>query len=87
MKAAVRTRAGAPEVIQIQEVDKPVPAKNELLIKIHASTVTGGDALLRNANWLMWIVFRLFIGKKKPKTVITGQEYSGKIEGIGEQVA
>ncbi len=86
MKAAVCTKAGAPEVIQFKDVIKPNPQADEILVKVHASTVTGGDALVRNANWLMWIVFHLLMGKKKPKTVITGQEYSGEIEAIGEQV-
>ena len=86
MKAAVRTKAGPPEVLQVKEVPKPTPKDNEVLVRIHASTVTGGDALVRHAGTMMWLIMRLFMGEKKPKIIIPGQEFAGEVEAAGKDV-
>ena len=82
MKAIVRTKQGPPEVLKLRDVEKPVPTKNEVLIKVHASTVTTGDVFLRNLHPLLSIPLRLF-GMKMKKT--PGHEFAGVVEAVGEQ--
>ena len=84
MKAIVCTGYGPPDVLQLQEVEKPAPTDNEVLIKIHATTVTAGDAILRGMNAFQRIVFGLFFGLGKNK--ILGHELSGEIEAVGNGV-
>ncbi len=88
MKAAVYTSYGPPNVLQLTEVDKPQPKENEILIKIHAATVTAGDVRLRASDFppLFWLPARLIFGLFKPKKKILGHELSGTIEAIGKNV-
>ncbi len=89
MKAAIWTRYGPPEVLEIQEVDKPIPKENEVLVKVHATTVETGDCELRRYrlhNWL-YMLFRPYFGLIRPRLVKTlGQQLSGEIEAIGSNV-
>jgi NADPH:quinone reductase-like Zn-dependent oxidoreductase len=62
---------------------KPVPGDNEVLVKIHASTVTRGDVIIRKLPFIAWIPFRLF-GYKRKK--ITGHEFAGEIEAVGKDI-
>jgi len=90
MKAIIWTAYGPPEVLRLQEIDKPVPGDSEVLIKIHATTVTAGDCESRILKLPMGLglLMRLFVGIRKPKNVlILGQEFSGEIEAIGEKVS
>jgi NADPH:quinone reductase-like Zn-dependent oxidoreductase len=84
MKAIVCTAYGPPDVLQLQEVEKPVPKDNEVLVKIYATTVTAGDVILRSMKAFQRIVFGLFFGLGKNK--ILGHELSGEIEVVGKAV-
>jgi len=64
MKAIVCTKYGPPEVLQLKEVEKPIPNDNEVLIKIHAASATISDCLVRSGkvNILLWLPMRIFVG-------------------------
>lgn len=83
MKAIVCAKHGPPNVLQLKEVEKPSPRKNEVLIKVHASTVTQGDLMLRKLHPLMFIPMRLFGIRRKR---IPGHEFAGVIESVGASV-
>lgn len=83
MKAIVYTEYGSPEVLQLTEVEKPAPKDNEVLIKIHATTVTATEATFRRGEPY---ISRLFTGLRKPKINTLGEELSGEIEAIGKDV-
>ena len=88
MKAIVCTRYGPPEVLQLKEVEKPTPKDNEVLIKVHAATVTMGDCELRSLRLpLLWkIIARVGFGFRAPRKKILGQELAGEIESVGNSV-
>lgn len=83
MKAIVVTKNGAPDVLQLQEVARPAPRANEVLIRVHAGTVTRGDIMLRQLNPLLALPLRLFGVRRKR---IPGHELAGEIEAIGQDV-
>ena len=83
MKAIVCTKYGSPEVLQLQEVGKPVPKDTEVLVKIAATSVTAADSMMRKG---VPYVGRLFLGFRKPKHPITGTGFSGEIVSVGEDV-
>lgn len=83
MKAAIYTQYGSPEVLKIKEVKKPVPNKDEILIKIHATAVNSGDCRLRKADPF---AVRFIFGLLKPSVQVLGSVYSGEVELIGENV-
>jgi NADPH:quinone reductase-like Zn-dependent oxidoreductase len=89
MKAAICTKFGGPEVIEIREIEKPIPKNNEVLIKIGATTVTTYDCWVRGfklSSRLIALLFGMNFGLKSPKNPILGTELAGEIEAIGEQV-
>jgi NADPH:quinone reductase-like Zn-dependent oxidoreductase len=89
MKAIVWTAYGPPEVLQLREVEKPIPAPNEVLVKIHATTVTAGDCETRRLALPVWIrlPMRFYVGFSKPQRMtILGQELSGEVEAVGKDV-
>jgi len=83
MKAVVCTKYGPPDVLQLKEVEKPVPRDNELLVKVHATTVNRTDCATIRAKPFF---ARLFTGMFKPKKQIPGTEFAGKIEEIGKNI-
>jgi 2-desacetyl-2-hydroxyethyl bacteriochlorophyllide A dehydrogenase len=89
MKAIVWTKYGLPDVLQLKEIAKPTPKANEVLIKIHATTVTAGDCEARNLKMpiLIRLPMRMYVGLRKPKRIkILGQELAGEIKAIGKDV-
>lgn len=88
MKAVVYTKYGPPDVLQLTEVEKPIPRDHEVLIKIHATTVTSGDVVLRSAAFpgMMWLPARIMFGLTKPRNKILGHELAGEIESVGKDV-
>lgn len=83
MKAVICTRYGGPEVLQVQEIAKPIPKENEVLVRIHASSVTAADTFMRSGTPY---VGRLILGLFKPKTAVTGTGFSGIVESVGSAV-
>ncbi len=89
MKAIVWTGYGPPDVLQFKEVEKPIPKDDEVLIRIHAATVTMGDCEMRSLNLpLMFsLPMRFYFGFRKPKRInILGMEFAGEIESVGKNV-
>lgn len=89
MKAVVYTTYGPPEVLQIKEVAKPTPKDHEILVRVHATTVTSGDSRLRSftiPSILFWLPGRLYFGLTKPKRTILGTEFAGEVETVGKDV-
>lgn len=88
MKAAVYTRYGPPEVVRIAEVPKPTPKPDEVLIRIHATTVNSGDWRMRSAHVPrgFGLIIRLVFGITGPRQPILGTECAGVIEAVGANV-
>ena len=83
MKAIVYTKYGSPDVLQLVEVNKPVPKDNEMLVKIFTTTVTATECTFRKGKPLF---ARLFTGLTKPKITMLGEELTGEIETTGKDV-
>jgi NADPH:quinone reductase-like Zn-dependent oxidoreductase len=83
MKARVNTIYGLPEVLQIKDVEKPIPKTNEVLVKIHATTVNRTDCGFRRPEYF---IVRVISGLFKPRKHILGTEFSGEIESTGPEV-
>jgi len=88
MKAVVYTKYGPPDVLQLQDVAKPSPQAREVLIKVHATTVTIGDCRMRSFTVPpeQWLFARLYLGVWKPRRKILGMELAGVIEAVGREV-
>jgi len=94
MKAIICTKYGPPEVLQLRDVKKPVPKKNEVLIKVHASSVHIGDTKIRSLkpglgpvkDFFFKPMMRIIIGFTGPRKKILGMEVSGDIEAVGKDV-
>ena len=89
MKAIIWTKYGPPDVLQLQDVAKPIPKEDEVLIKIYATTVTTGDCELRSLKLPLYfsLPMRIYVGFRKPTRItIPGMELAGEIESAGKGV-
>jgi NADPH:quinone reductase-like Zn-dependent oxidoreductase len=88
MKAIVCTKYGPPEALQLQEVAKPIPKEDEVLVKVYATTVTIGDVRMRSATFPpgLGLIMRLGFGFRGPRKNILGEEFAGEIEAVGVDV-
>ena len=96
MKAIVYEEYGSPEVLKIKEIEKPVPKDNEILIRIHATSINYGDLIARNFKNIsprqfnmampLWLSARIMFGWSKPKKKILGSEFAGQVEETGKSV-
>jgi len=90
MKAIIYTEYGPPEVLRMQEMEKPAPRDREVLVKVHATTVTIGDTIMRDLDMplhgLKRLLARIYLGYNKPKRPILGMELAGEVESIGRKV-
>jgi len=90
VKAVLHTHYGSPDLLELREVDKPIPRANEVLIAIHATTVSTGDCNVRNFTFVtksMRPIAKLMFGIRRPwKERILGTELAGEVEGVGKDV-
>lgn len=96
MKAIVYTEYGSPDVLQVKEVDKPVPGDNEVLVRVRATSVNYGDLAARNFKNIssrefnmffpIWLMAKFSFGLRKPNQTILGSEFAGEIESTGKNV-
>ena len=90
MKAIVYTKYGPADVLQLKEVNKPVPADDEILIRVHAAEATKADCELRGfkfaVSWF-WLPLRIAMGIRKPKRPVLGGYFAGEIEAAGKGVS
>jgi NADPH:quinone reductase-like Zn-dependent oxidoreductase len=83
MKAAVRYKYGTPEVLNIKDLEVPIPKENEVLIKISATTVNRSDC---HVLWGKPVMIRVFTGLFKPRLASTGSDFAGQVEAVGKNV-
>jgi len=83
LRAIVHDRYGSPDVLRLEEVERPVPGDDEVLVKVHATTVTRTDCHMRAASPFFW---RFMLGLLRPRRRILGLEFSGVVETVGAAV-
>jgi len=90
MQAVVYEKYGSPDVLQVKEVEKPIPADHEVLIKVRAAEVTKADCEMRSFNFQVkwfWLPLRLALGLRKPKKQILGGYFAGEVASVGKDVS
>src|SRR5262249_50860395 len=91
MRAVVYDRYGPPEVLRLEEIERPVPKEDEVLVKIHATTVTRADCATREANrrsgFAVMLLSRSISGFRRPKQRILGTEFAGEVAAVGPAVS
>ena len=88
MKAAVCTKYGPPEVLKIKELPKPLPAEEQIVVKVRAGSVTASDCIIRGCNvtGIYKVLMRLAIGFAGPRKSILGMVFAGEVESVGKKV-
>lgn len=96
MKAIILEEYGSPDVLEIQEIEKPVPDESEILVRVKATSVNYGELIARNFKnvtlndfnmpALFWVIAKFSFGLNKPKVKILGSEFSGVVESTGSKV-
>jgi len=96
MKAIIYTEYGTPDVLHLEEMEKPTPKENEILIKNHATTVNFGDLMARNYKaisprrfnmiFLFWLMAKISFGLNRPKITVLGNEFAGVVDAVGSSV-
>lgn len=88
MKTATRRRYGPPEVLKIEDVARPAPRAGDVLVAVHATSVTSGDVRMRafSGASIFWLPMRLMFGLLRPRNPIPGMEFSGYVAAIGKDV-
>lgn len=88
MKAVICTKYGSPEVLQLKEVDRPVPKEDDVLIRIHATAVTASDIFIRGSQIPLryWLPMRLLMGLTRPRKSIPGLVLAGEIASVGRNI-
>jgi len=83
MRAVVADRYGTPDVLHVEDVERPTPTADEILVRVHASSVTRSDCGFRSARPFF---SRAFTGLRRPKRRIVGTEFSGVVAAVGPNV-
>ena len=88
MEAVIFTKYGPPKVLRLVEIEKPVPKDHEILVRVHATTVSAADYRVRNFSVpaSFWLPTKLALGFRKTRKPVLGMELSGKVEAVGECV-
>jgi NADPH:quinone reductase-like Zn-dependent oxidoreductase len=88
MKAIIYTKYGPPDVLNLADVEKPIPNDNEVLVKVYGTTVTVADTRTRSFTVppSFWLPARISLGLFKPKNAVLGAELAGEVEAIGQDV-
>ena len=88
MRAIVCTKYGSPDVLELQELAKPTPKEDEVLVKVSTTSVTAGDSRMRSFTVppSFWLPARLALGIRKPKKSVLGMELAGEVESVGKNV-
>jgi NADPH:quinone reductase-like Zn-dependent oxidoreductase len=88
LKAVIFTNYGPPDVLELREIDKPAPKDDEVLIKVYATSVTAGEIEIRTLKLPLWLrlTMQLWLGFRKSRKKILGQELAGVIEETGKNV-
>lgn len=88
MKAIVQERYGSPDVLELREVDRPVPAAGEVLVRVHAAAVNASDwHVMRGDPMLARLALPAVFGRTGPKNKIRGRDFAGRVEAVGAQVS
>src|SRR5947207_5428959 len=91
MRAVVYDRYGPPDVLRLEDVERPIPKEDEILVKIHATAVTRADCATREANrrsgLAVTLLSRSISGIRRPRQRILGSELAGEVEAVGAAVS